>query len=171
MRKVQQYLIDALFELLKNEELDDITINKLINKAGVCRASYYRNFYLLTDIIKRYVTDLFQNIIKNYPLDIDHLENQLTGFYHELYKEKEKLAILGKRNLLHLLDDGYDLLVTTHIKTKGRYRDEYQTSFFVGACAFMIKAWIKNNFRESPKEMALINLENIFGTKGGYSKR
>ena len=65
MRKVQQYLIDALFELLKKEDLDDITINELINKAGVCRASYYRNFYLLTDIVRLYVVDLFQTIIKS----------------------------------------------------------------------------------------------------------
>lgn len=170
MRKVQQYLIDGLFELLKTKELDDITINELITKAGVCRASYYRNFYLLTDVIRLYVKDLFENIIKNHPLDLNDVANQLTGFYQELYKEREKLSILNKRGLLYLLDDGYDLLVTTHIKDMGKYKDEYQSSFYAGAAAFIIKAWIKRGFKETPKEMAKIILELVFLARGANIK-
>ena len=50
-RSVTADITDALFELLKTKELPQITVTELIKNAGVCRASFYRNFYLTEDVM------------------------------------------------------------------------------------------------------------------------
>lgn len=41
---VKNFITEALIKLLKNKTLDKITITEITNKAGVGRASFYRNF-------------------------------------------------------------------------------------------------------------------------------
>ena len=62
-RSVTADITDALFELLKTKELTQITVTELIKKAGVCRASFYRNFYLMEDVIRQYGIAIYDEII------------------------------------------------------------------------------------------------------------
>ena len=48
---VEQKLADTLIELLKNKELQDISVRELCDKAGVGRASFYRHFQNKEDIL------------------------------------------------------------------------------------------------------------------------
>ncbi len=38
------YIEEATIDLLKKKKLKDITIMEVVKKAGVCRASFYRNY-------------------------------------------------------------------------------------------------------------------------------
>jgi len=76
-RSVTTDITDALFELLKAKELPQITVTELIRKAGVCRASFYRNFYLTEDVIRQYGTALYEEINRKIPL-------QLNGIFEHI---------------------------------------------------------------------------------------
>ena len=76
-RSVTTDITDALFELLKSKELSQITITELIRKAGVCRASFYRNFYLTEDVIRQYGTAMYAEINRRIPLT-------RTGIYEHI---------------------------------------------------------------------------------------
>lgn len=50
----QTYLITALLQLLKNNNLNDITVTQVVKKAGVSRMAFYRNFETLNDVLIAY---------------------------------------------------------------------------------------------------------------------
>ena len=43
-RIVRTAITDAVFELMKQKQLDDITVTEIIQKAQVARISFYRNY-------------------------------------------------------------------------------------------------------------------------------
>ena len=43
-QKVKTSITSALFELLKEKSISEISITEIINKAHVARASFYRNY-------------------------------------------------------------------------------------------------------------------------------
>ena len=51
---INDSITDALFILLDKKHINDISITELIQKAGVSRNSFYRNFGTLEDIAYKY---------------------------------------------------------------------------------------------------------------------
>ena len=51
---VDEYIINALFNLMKKKNFENISITEITNKAGVSRNSFYRNFNSKEDIVKGY---------------------------------------------------------------------------------------------------------------------
>jgi AcrR family transcriptional regulator len=50
---VRQQLTDTLVEMLKTEKLDAVTVSRLCQKAGVARASFYRNYTDTSDVLQQ----------------------------------------------------------------------------------------------------------------------
>ena len=51
---VANKITEALLDLLKKNDLNKISISALCDKAGVGRASFYRNFNSKEDVLKKY---------------------------------------------------------------------------------------------------------------------
>lgn len=47
----QRYISDVLFQMLRKNKLDDISICSLCQKAQIPRRTFYRYFDTLTDVI------------------------------------------------------------------------------------------------------------------------
>ena len=56
---VRKQLLNTLLEMLKTKSLDDIIINDLVDKAGVSRVSFYRNYTDKRDILVQEEKRLF----------------------------------------------------------------------------------------------------------------
>ena len=54
-------LYEALFQLMENKKMNEITVKELCNKAGVSRVSFYRNFDFISDIPLKYLSDQLEN--------------------------------------------------------------------------------------------------------------
>ena len=63
---VKEFITIALIELMKKQQLDKISICQLVDKAGVGRASFYRNFESKKDVLKQYLTKLIQEWGKDF---------------------------------------------------------------------------------------------------------
>ena len=50
---VRQHILSALLELMKTQEFSAISIQAVVNAAGVGRASFYRNFGSKEDVLKQ----------------------------------------------------------------------------------------------------------------------
>lgn len=48
---VRESIETALIELMKKKPLSDITISEIVERAGVSRVSYYRNYYYKEDVL------------------------------------------------------------------------------------------------------------------------
>ena len=65
-QKVKTSITSALFELLKEKSISEISITEIINKAHVARASFYRNYSSKESVI----TTLIQDILVDYHEEI-----------------------------------------------------------------------------------------------------
>ena len=93
-RKVTVYITDALFELLKTKNLPDITTTEIIKKAGVCRSSFYRNFYLPEDVIRQYGVALFDEINRKIPIVQGGIRDHIHSVNNLLWLHRERLTLL-----------------------------------------------------------------------------
>lgn len=50
------YIVQALFKLMAEYEYGKISVIDIVNKAGVSRATFYRNFKKKEDVISYYFT-------------------------------------------------------------------------------------------------------------------
>ena len=57
--RVQEYITIAMFELLEKKDYAHITVQDLVNRAGVCRASFYRNYFTRDEVIERFLDGIF----------------------------------------------------------------------------------------------------------------
>lgn len=162
-KKVSNYIIDALFELLKTKELSAITATEVIAKAGVCRSSYYRNFYLLEDVIRQFGRDLFAKISLLPPVSLDDTLPRMTQVYALYLTERERLTLLDKRGLIHLVEESLYDHCMQQIRHLNEFSSPYQVDFYAGASIYLIRAWIRNGFPESPEELAQITYHSIRG--------
>lgn len=163
-KKVTIYITYAMFELLKSKRLEDITTSEIIQKAGVCRSSFYRNFYLPEDIIRQYGVALFEEIYQKTPNAQAGLRAHIQSFCELLWHERERLALLENRGLFYLLEEPIMDFCRRQIEQLGAWSNRYHTEFYAGASAQLLRAWIHNGFEESPTEMADVVCELISNT-------
>ena len=57
LEKSRKYICDAMIMLLKKKKYDDVTINDIVNKAGVSRMTFYRQFYDKKEIIRAIIEE------------------------------------------------------------------------------------------------------------------
>ena len=57
--RVQEYITGAMFELLEKKDYAHITVQDLVDRAGVCRASFYRNYFTMDEVIDRFLDGVF----------------------------------------------------------------------------------------------------------------
>ena len=155
-RSVTTDITDALFELLKTKELSKISVTELIKKAGVCRASFYRNFYLTEDVIRQYGSDMYAQINRTIPLNPGGIYEHILAVNTYLYTQRERLALIEKRGLYHLMEDPIMEQCVFQLQRLGVWTNHYQAEFYAGAVTHMLRVWARRSFAESPEEITRI---------------
>lgn len=115
---IENSIIEAFFIILQKKPFSAITVTELINKAGVARSTYYRNFDSKEDILKKYIQIILQEFKAEYslpPFDnrfrADHYQH--VADYINRYRSKltiirdSGLSSLYLDELNHFLIDNY----------------------------------------------------------------
>ena len=155
-RSVATDITDALFELLKTKELAQITITELIKKAAVCRASFYRHFYLTEDVIRQYGTAMYAEINRKIPLHCNGIYEHILAVTVYLYSERERLGLIERRGLYHLLEGPIMQQCVFQLQRLDAWSNLYQAEFYSGAVTHLLRVWASNNFVETPDEISRI---------------
>lgn len=155
-RSVTTDITDALFELLKTMDLSKISVTELIKKAGVCRASFYRNFYLTEDVIRQYGSDMYAQINRTIPLNPGGIYEHILAVNTYLYTQRERLTLIEKRGLYHLMEDPIMEQCVFQLQRLGVWTNHYQAEFYAGAVTHMLRVWARRSFAESPEEITRI---------------
>ena len=170
-RSVTTDITDAMFELLKSKELPQITVTELIKKAGVCRASFYRNFYLTEDVIRQYGIAMYEEINRKLPIVPGEIREHILAVTIHLWTQRERLALIEKRGLFYLLEDPMMTQCMYQIQYLGVQRNRYQAAFYGGATQRVLCTWIKNGFSEPPQEITRILYELLAWNPLGNADR
>ncbi len=144
----------AILQLLSEKDLNKISITELVERAGVSRATFYRNYNskdeLLLDITndaRRVVTSLLQVHGTR-----EEIYSQCLRSF-EMMKENEK----NIRNIFNARIT-FSAALSLHERTeKPEYADakrRYLSLTLEGAMLFIVKEWVMEGMRQSPEEMA-----------------
>lgn len=149
---VTGHITEALLALLEDKAIGDISISELCGRAGVGRASFYRNFNSKEEILRTYINQLFNgwksDWEKNNSLPLStgigmifgHFE-QHRAFYH----------LLNERRLIYLLKDV--ILDIMELKPDLPKGEAYAKAFAAYTLYGWIEVWFQRGMQESAEEM------------------
>lgn len=156
-RKVKDSLLAALIELAQSSKWSGISITALIQKAGVARSSFYRNFSSIEDIVDYGIAEMNQKYRQENPSpDENFRDKDLMYFKFRFFKEHASLLLT-----FHHAQTPQTLLAAINDFVVDAYGDmpvssisKYELYYYSGAFYNMVIHWLEDGAKESPEDMA-----------------
>lgn len=161
-----EYIYQALAFLLKNHDYETISVSKLCEQANVSRATFYRNFDIIEDVLawrgEKLITNIFYEYFSNPIL-------QETVYFNRFamacgLKESDYIEALSRANKSYVLQDRLFYLldnVPLNVDTSipNPYL-KYALAAKIGAFFGTIHCWIVTGKKESLNDL-LNNLDEV----------
>ena len=160
-------LSDTLFTMMKSKSLGNITITELCSKAGVCRKTFYRNCFTITDLIDYTAEKYIRELITTVDWSCQLPEVLYGNFFKFWYGRREFLQILNKQNMFsHFCElftricrneTEYDFLNQfLNNKTDPETLKQFHHAFIVGGLCQILKEWTAGSFKTSIDELVAV---------------
>ena len=152
---INDSITDALFILLKKKNANEISIIELIQKAGVSRNSFYRNFESIEDIAYKYFMKesllwWINKILKEHIKDSIIIEKSMFEYFYTI---KERIILVYEKGLFssfikHIFDCAF----------AGRNSTDKTQTYLVarvsGLICGIMNEWVKRKMSDSPEYVA-----------------
>ena len=154
---VRKKITDALFALMKDRNIADITVTEIIELAGVARASFYRNYSSKENVLMVLIHaafDVFTEGKPTYGIDYKSYDHMVKCF--SFFKEY-KAYVLGlyNSNYATVLLEALNVF---HAEIAGTMPassiERYSIHAFIGSLFNIAIAWLKGGAEESVQDMA-----------------
>ena len=155
---VRQCIRDALMVLMKEKQLDKITISEIINRSGVSRMGFYRNYDSKESVIEDFILTVIESTVakieEDHPLDLRGykiIETSLENF--KLYADYIKMFLDQKLDLLLLscYKKAYYTLAPEKGDSELRY---FYNELFIANLFALECAWVRSGMKQSPQKLA-----------------
>ena len=156
---VKTKITATLLELLKEKELDKISISEITVKAEVSRVSFYRNYENKEDIIKEYISLTINEWNKKHHKTNERSEDEMLGdIFSYITEYKDFFLLLKDRKLFYLIKD----FIIAGLGPKAEYPNftAYTAAFIANGIYGWIEEWFARGMQESGEEMTKL-LKNI----------
>lgn len=156
-QRVKDRLFAAMVEFAGQKDWSQVTVTELIAQAGVARASFYRNFKSVEDLINYGVEQMARRYHEGKPSlngDIHSREAMLYQF--RFYQEHAKLVLAFHRAKLSttLLDVITDCEIDACGDMPTGSISKYELYFYAGAFYNVLLCWLESGAKETPEAMA-----------------
>lgn len=154
--RVKKNITDALFHLLEQKSISQITISEIIKKAGVARASFYRNYASKESVITTLISDVLEEFRSKMKSDGENFytyENVRMGF--EFFSRYERLVLdlhrFGYGSIIlemlnHFHEDVAGSMPRNSIK-------RYELYIYIGSLYNSALMWLNSGKQESIEEL------------------
>ena len=160
-KKSIERISNAMLEILKEKEFDNISITEICSKAEVARKTFYRNFNNKEDVIKTSIDLKLSEFTSTGVLD-KMVTLDISESYIQFWSDrKDFLKLLFERNLFGILNYKYDIYMQDLRRLmKGEEEEtpeiEYFLKFISGGFWNVLQTWVRKDFKETPKELATL---------------
>lgn len=150
----------SLLQLLDKKDFKKITISELVERAGVSRAAFYRNYGSKEEILKSIFESSIAKITKS--LDGYNLKTDLYQVWVSLLKEVKKEAKI----ISLAIDYNFEQVLTKEVydfleKRNGSSSNgsgSYLNSFWSSAIVSVISKWVKDGMKTPAEKIAKLGL-------------
>lgn len=169
VKYTREWTYMALEKLLISNKYSEITITEIIEKSGISRATFYRNFSSKDDIIafkvKTFFNDFYDELMSHFKMmntssEFDLIERFFTAAHNNsalldtvIKSNQEYLMILSIAEVINYHKDLFYSLIQTDKKAEKYIIDIVSSSAWT-----LLSSWFKGGQVESPKELTRIYL-------------
>lgn len=155
--RVKRNITLALLNLMDEKSISEISISEIVARAGVARASFYRNYATKENVI----TMLMAGILEEYRATIIYEEDNFYT-YQNIYTSFVFFSRYGKQ-LLDLQRFGYGSLILEmlnqfHEEVAGDMPsssiEQYSIYIYIGSLYNTTMKWLQSGKKESVDEIA-----------------
>lgn len=147
----------ALLELLKEYDYKDISITKIVEKAGVARVTFYRNYNNIDEVLDYSITKLLNDITKFITItfsqkDPNILRTFITIFLERIMLSKDKLYAIKKSNkriVFEKISDKFRSVLTENKITNLPLNDKYDNKVKFTIISAVATEWASDGFKDS----------------------
>lgn len=145
-RLIVDSLRQALYTMLKTRDIDSIKVVDLVKAAGVSRGGFYRNFYLVTDVLKDDICDIADDVRRVSSADVSA---NWQIILNTVYQHREKIPLLLKAGT------GMEILRQINRSIDG-VNEEYRLRLIAwnGVIFNCILWWAERNFADDPEALS-----------------
>lgn len=167
---------DAMLELLKKKNIDEISIKELCLEADISRPTFYQMFdskeeivqYRMDEFFETYRQEIYRkNIAPNDLNSIVHI------FFRIVYDNPEFREISIHNNFSNFLSETFteflEQIDELHFPQLSKEENEYLFAFISGAVTQVIRLWFDTNFKMSANQVANLTLNMIYGNFFNHS--
>lgn len=156
---VKREIVNAVMELMVEKSYMDITVTDIINTAQVARASFYRNFNSINDVIDMIANEMSDELIGDvlptlYCDDERKWREFLFNHFYRFTRKQHQMKKLHPQNM-NVIFVRMDKKV--HQKEaeypNDTIRDKYLVACKIGLINSITKKWIDSGMQETPEEM------------------
>lgn len=146
----------AMVSMLQTRELNQITVSDICKETGLNRSTFYANFmdiFHLADSLRQKLEQEFSDLFAGYDYYNEH-----TGAQRMFTHIKEN-QLFYKTYFKLCYDSSHLISVYDPKRAKLEFENrniQYHIEFFRNGLNAIIKMWLADGCRESPKEMAEI---------------
>ena len=152
IERSKRYISEAMVVLLEKKEYDDISINDIVEKSGVSRMTFYRQFHDKKEIVRYLVEEKTNSFMKEIKANKDTKENVVKAFEY-MISVKEFTRKIINADLYNLIKEAFDKLVALYVK------EDYNAYFISGGVANMYYKYAVNDDNLSSEELTKLLLK------------
>ena len=155
--RVKDRLFSALIEFAGQKDWSKLTVTELIQKSGVARASFYRNFKSVEELIDYGIQRMALRYHegKTYS-DEDFHSREAMLYKFRFYRENAALVLAFHRAKMAVTL--LDIITDCEIEACGDMPvnsiSKYELYYFSGAFYNMMLSWLESGTKETPEAMA-----------------
>lgn len=149
---VKIQITNAILDLLKEKDIDEITISEITSKAQVGRVSFYRNYKNKEDILEKYLFSIISHWkSKN---ETEHIlpNDLLKRLFEHLIEYKDFYTLLYQKSLFYLFKDVLKEVITAK-KASLSNIEAYATAFISYGIYGWTEEWLARGMQESAEEI------------------
>ena len=156
---VKREIMDAVMQLMGIKNYMDITVTDIVNTAGVARASFYRNFTSISDVIDSITSEVSEEMIEEvFPILSSTDERAWREFlFHHFYhfsKAKKSMNDISSSNMSVIFTRMNEKIQDKESElSPGTLKDKYQTIGKWGLINSILQKWIDTGSKETPEEI------------------
>lgn len=173
----KRLLKDSMLQLLKEKELDKISVSELCKSAQINRATFYRHYAIPKDVLVEIQNDFIGRMRQQIPLPKTMEDLKPTVYSLCVFMEQhiELVRLILRSNtdtdFMRLTENLYmelwkDLQLDNYLKNLSQEDMRLLAMYTAGGSYFILRSWLLGGIRKSAEEMAdyfyeLLNKTNL----------
>lgn len=165
IKRTKKIMTEALIDILKNKNVESVTVSELAKKADITRTTFYQYY--------RDPVEMLEKLQNEIAMDLNRIVEQTEGgdargffslLFNFFYEDKSRAEILSFtiRDKKGYEKMGYEIHKRYMLRWKDKLLDdnlkqyEYYRYYIIFGCIAVVENWVEHGMIETPEEMTEI---------------